>query len=195
MVGVTTRWRGKAMSGEEQVPVTEQLIDSIDQGRFELCRDDDLVGWLYYTHLKPNRYALRHTEVETSHQHQGVAGALVRRVLGEIRARGGHDHRNLPLCGRLPLANDRLCRSGRRPTPGLLRSCCCRVGASGGSWLRLPGRNQESPRRSPIAASRRAASSSWVEYSDPAAGQGDSAWLANADELTSPRSPVASRHG
>ncbi|MFB7224443.1 GNAT family N-acetyltransferase [Streptomyces sp. NPDC056227] len=77
------------MSGEEQVPVTEQLIDSIDQGRFELCRDDDLVGWLYYTHLKPNRYALRHTEVETSHQHQGVAGALVRRVLDEIRARGG----------------------------------------------------------------------------------------------------------
>ncbi|MEU8831780.1 MULTISPECIES: GNAT family N-acetyltransferase [unclassified Streptomyces] len=77
------------MSGEEQVPVTEQLIDSIDQGRFELCRDDDLVGWLYYTHLKPNRYALRHTEVETSHQHQGVAGALVRRVFDEIRARGG----------------------------------------------------------------------------------------------------------
>ncbi|MCX4617812.1 GNAT family N-acetyltransferase [Streptomyces mirabilis] len=77
------------MSSEEQVPVTEQLIDNIDQGRFELCRDDDLVGWLYYTHLKPNRYALRHTEVETSHQHEGVGGALVRRVFDEIRARGG----------------------------------------------------------------------------------------------------------
>ncbi|WP_405891563.1 N-acetyltransferase [Streptomyces sp. NBC_01527] len=89
MVDVTTRWRGKAMSGEEQVPVTEQLTDNMDRGRFELCRDDHLVGWLYYTHLKPNRYALRHTEVETSHQRQGVAGALVRRVFDEIRARGG----------------------------------------------------------------------------------------------------------
>ncbi|MET8287894.1 GNAT family N-acetyltransferase [Streptomyces sp. NPDC051639] len=77
------------MSGEEQVPVTEQLTDNMDRGRFELRRDDGLVGWLYYTHLKPNRYALRHTEVETSHQHQGVAGALVRRVSDEIRTRGG----------------------------------------------------------------------------------------------------------
>jgi predicted GNAT family acetyltransferase len=77
------------MSSEEQVPVTEELIDNIDQGRFELYRGDDLVGWLYYTHLKPNRYALRHTEVESSHQHQGVGGALAGRVLDEIRTRGG----------------------------------------------------------------------------------------------------------
>jgi predicted GNAT family acetyltransferase len=77
------------VSSEEQVPVTEQLIDNIDHGRFELYRDDDLVGWLYYTHLKPNRFALQHTEVESSHKHQGVGGALVRRVLDEIRTRGG----------------------------------------------------------------------------------------------------------
>ncbi|MBO0875191.1 MAG: N-acetyltransferase [Pseudonocardia sp.] len=77
------------MSNGEQVPATEELIDNIDQGRFELYRGGDLVGWLYYTHLKPDRYALRHTEVESSHQHQGVGGALVRRVLDEIRARGG----------------------------------------------------------------------------------------------------------
>lgn len=77
------------MSGDEQVPGTEQLIDSIDQGRFELHREDALAGWLYYTHLKPNRYALRHTEVEPSHQHQGVGGALVGRVLDEVRSREG----------------------------------------------------------------------------------------------------------
>ena len=77
------------MSGEEHVPVTEQLIDSIDHGRFELYRDDDLVGWLCYTHLRPNRYALKHTEVESSHQHQGVGGALLRRVLDEVRTREG----------------------------------------------------------------------------------------------------------
>jgi uncharacterized protein len=77
------------MSREEQVPVTEELIDNTDQGRFEFYRDGDLVGWLYYTRLKPNRYALQHTEVEPSHQHQGVAAAMVRRVLDEIRAREG----------------------------------------------------------------------------------------------------------
>jgi predicted GNAT family acetyltransferase len=77
------------MSSGEKMPVTEQLIDNVDEGRFELYRDDDLVGWLYYTHLRPNRYALRHTEVESSHQHQGVGGALVRRVLDEIRTRAG----------------------------------------------------------------------------------------------------------
>jgi hypothetical protein len=77
------------MSSEEPVTVTGELIDNIDRGRFELYRDGDLVGWLYYTHLKPNRYALQHTEVESSHQHQGVADAMVRRVLDEIRAREG----------------------------------------------------------------------------------------------------------
>ena len=61
------------MSSEEQAPVAEELIDNIDQGRFEFYRDGDLVGWLYYTHLKPNRYALQHTEVESSHQRLGVA--------------------------------------------------------------------------------------------------------------------------
>ena len=77
------------MSGEEQVPVTEELIDNTGEGRFELYRDGAVVGRLYYTHLKPNRYALLHTEVESSHQHQGVAGAMVRRVLDEIRDREG----------------------------------------------------------------------------------------------------------
>ncbi|MEV5749185.1 N-acetyltransferase [Actinoallomurus sp. NPDC052308] len=47
------------------------------------------IGWLYYPYLKPNRYALLHAEVESSHQRQGVAGATVRRVLDEIRAREG----------------------------------------------------------------------------------------------------------
>jgi predicted GNAT family acetyltransferase len=77
------------MSNEEQVPVSQQLVDDTSQSRFELYRTGNLVGWLYYTHLKPNRYALRHTEVEPSHQHQGVAGAMVQCVLDEIRTRKG----------------------------------------------------------------------------------------------------------
>jgi predicted GNAT family acetyltransferase len=77
------------MRSEDDGPLSEELIDNVDQGRFELHRDDILVGWLYYNRLRPNRYALRHTEVEPSHQRQGVAGAMVRRVLDEVRAREG----------------------------------------------------------------------------------------------------------
>ena len=74
---------------EERRPAAEKVVDNTDQGRFELYRDGELVGWLYYPHLRPDRYALRHTEVEASHQHQGVASAMVRQVLDQIRVRGG----------------------------------------------------------------------------------------------------------
>ena len=77
------------MSKLEHESSAEHLVDNTAAGRFELHRAEDLVGWLYYTHLSPNRYALRHTEVESRHQHQGVAGAMVRRVLDEIRIREG----------------------------------------------------------------------------------------------------------
>lgn len=147
------------MSGEGRVPVTEQLTDDTDQGRFELRRNVDLVGWLYCIHLKPDRYVLRHTEVETSHRRQGGergGGASARRGPRPW----GHDHRDIPLRGRLSLANNRLRRSGRRPAPGLLRSCCCRIG-DGGGRLRPPGRTpqplggapprpHDAPPRSPV---------------------------------------------
>lgn len=74
---------------EERGPAAEQVVDNADQGRFELYRGSELVGWLYYTHLRPDRYALLHTEVEASHQHQGVASAMIRQVLDQIRGRGG----------------------------------------------------------------------------------------------------------
>jgi predicted GNAT family acetyltransferase len=77
------------MSSEGQAPATEVLVDNTSRGCFELLRDGELVGWLYYTRLKPNRYALQHTEVASNHQRQGVGGAMVRRVLDEIRTREG----------------------------------------------------------------------------------------------------------
>lgn len=73
----------------DEHPPAGNLVDNTDQGRFELHRDGELVGWLYYTHLRPDRYALLHTEVEASHQHQGVASAMIRQVLDELRGRGG----------------------------------------------------------------------------------------------------------
>jgi predicted GNAT family acetyltransferase len=73
----------------EQDRAAERLIDDAEQGRFELYRGEALAGWLYYSRLRPNRYALRHTEVDPSHRGRGVAGAMVTRVLEEIRSRSG----------------------------------------------------------------------------------------------------------
>jgi hypothetical protein len=44
------------MSNEEQASAAEELIDNTEQGRFERYRG-------------PTEYALRHTEVEPTHQH------------------------------------------------------------------------------------------------------------------------------
>lgn len=77
------------MSTGQPATADEELIDNATGGRFELHRAGVLVGWLYYTHLRPNRFALKHTEVAHDHQHQGVAGAMTRRVLEEIRNRAG----------------------------------------------------------------------------------------------------------
>jgi len=97
------------MGSEDRAPTdrtaVEELVDNTDQSRFELYRGTDLRGWLYYTRLKPNRYALQHTEVEASHQHQGVASAMVRHVLDEIRS---HDGTVTPIC---PFVVDYLART------------------------------------------------------------------------------------
>lgn len=77
------------MDEDQRHHAAEQLVDNADLGRFELYRDEALAAWLYYTHLKPNRYALRHTEVDTAYRGQGMAGAMVARVLEEIRSRAG----------------------------------------------------------------------------------------------------------
>lgn len=95
------------MSTEGQAPVAEELIDNTAEGRFELHRAGDLVGWLHYTHLRPNRYALQHTEVDSSHRHQGVASAMVRHVLEEIRTREG------TVTGICPFVVDYLSRTTR----------------------------------------------------------------------------------
>ena len=70
-------------------PATDRLRDVPQHGRFELWRNETLLGTMLYTKLKPNRYALRHTEVSAGHQHQGVGADLIDLVLREVRSRGG----------------------------------------------------------------------------------------------------------
>lgn len=77
------------MNAEAPLSLREELVDNVAQGRFELHRNNQLCGCLYYTHLKPNRYALQHTEVDAGHRGEGVGAAMVTRVFDVIRARGG----------------------------------------------------------------------------------------------------------
>lgn len=70
-------------------PVADGLRDVPLRGRFELWRNETLLGTMLYTKLKPNRYALRHTAVAADHQHQGVGADLVDLVLREVSSRRG----------------------------------------------------------------------------------------------------------
>lgn len=67
----------------------ERLHDDHEGGRFELLRDGEVVGWMRYTRLHPNRYVLQHTEVAADHQREGVGSAMVRRVFDVVRDHGG----------------------------------------------------------------------------------------------------------
>ena len=73
----------------DRTTATERLRDNHDGSRFELHRDGEMVGWMLYTHLHPNRYALQRTEVAADHQHEGVGSAMVRHVFDEVGRRGG----------------------------------------------------------------------------------------------------------
>lgn len=68
---------------------SKELWDRTDPGRFDLCRNGEVVGELSYRHLRPNRYVLLHTEVRPDHRGQGVGSDLVQAALEEIRRRAG----------------------------------------------------------------------------------------------------------
>jgi hypothetical protein len=67
----------------------DELRDEVDVERFELVRDGEVVAWMKYKHLKPNRYVLLHTEVDPAQRGHGVGRVVVEVVLDEVRARRG----------------------------------------------------------------------------------------------------------
>jgi predicted GNAT family acetyltransferase len=68
---------------------SNELRDDVDADRFELVRDGEVVAWMKYKHLKPNRYVLLHTEVEPAQRGRGVGRVVVEAVLDEVRSRQG----------------------------------------------------------------------------------------------------------
>ncbi|MET8230704.1 GNAT family N-acetyltransferase [Micromonospora sp. NPDC005298] len=68
--------------------------DNPAKNRFEILVDDALAGFVAYV-PRGEALVLTHTEVDPGFQGRGVASALVRGTLDEIRARGG---RLVPQC-------------------------------------------------------------------------------------------------
>ena len=64
------------------------IVDNADERRYEARIGDDLTGWVDYGRVRERLVAL-HTEVLPEFGGRGIASALVRRVLDDVRAAGG----------------------------------------------------------------------------------------------------------
>jgi hypothetical protein len=64
------------------------IVDNADERRYEARLGEDLAGWVDYRRVRDRLVAL-HTEVLPEFGGRGIASALVRRVLDDVRAAGG----------------------------------------------------------------------------------------------------------
>ncbi|WP_020013438.1 GNAT family N-acetyltransferase [Promicromonospora sukumoe] len=72
---------------DSQDPNRWELRDSIADSQFELVRAGEVLSWVRYRQLAPNRYFLLHTEVVHSRRGNGIGKATVEAVLQELRGR------------------------------------------------------------------------------------------------------------
>ena len=64
------------------------IVDNADERRYEARIGEDLAGWVDYGRVRDRLVAI-HTEVRPAFGGRGIASALVRRVLDDVRAAGG----------------------------------------------------------------------------------------------------------
>jgi predicted GNAT family acetyltransferase len=64
------------------------IVDNADERRYEARVGEDLAGWVDYGRVRDRLVAI-HTEVLPEFGGRGIASALVRRVLDDVRAAGG----------------------------------------------------------------------------------------------------------
>ena len=64
------------------------IVDNADERRYEARIGEDLAGWVDYGRVRDRLVAL-HTEVLPEFGGRGIASALVRRVLDDVRTAGG----------------------------------------------------------------------------------------------------------
>ena len=63
------------------------VTDNAEQHRYEITVDGNVAGFIDY-HDRGERRALNHTEIDPAYEGQGLAGAITRAALDDIRARG-----------------------------------------------------------------------------------------------------------
>jgi predicted GNAT family acetyltransferase len=63
------------------------VTDNLFEGRYEALLDGDIVGTAEYE-LSDDLMILIHTDVEPTHQDQGIGGTLARFVVNDARRRG-----------------------------------------------------------------------------------------------------------
>lgn len=76
------------------------VIDNPESSRYEIRVDGTTAGFAEYR-LHGEVLAVLHTEVDEASQGQGLAGRLVRDMLGDVRARGLRLHPYCPLVHRI----------------------------------------------------------------------------------------------
>lgn len=64
-----------------------EVRDNRDESRYEAVRDDQPVGFAYYR-AEQGRLVFTHTEVRPEDEGKGVASALIRGALDDVRRRG-----------------------------------------------------------------------------------------------------------
>jgi predicted GNAT family acetyltransferase len=64
------------------------IVDNAEERRYEARIGEHLAGWVDYGRVRDRLVAL-HTEVLPEFGGRGIASALVRRVLDDVRAAGG----------------------------------------------------------------------------------------------------------
>ena len=64
------------------------ITDNADERRYEARIHEELAGWVDYGRVR-DRFVALHTEVLPAFGGRGIASALVRRVLDDVRAAGG----------------------------------------------------------------------------------------------------------
>jgi predicted GNAT family acetyltransferase len=85
---------GKKPGAGRSPSVDVVITDNADGRRYEAHADEQLVGWVDYGRVGDRLVAL-HTEVPPEFGGRGIASALVRRVLDDVRAAG---HTVTPRC-------------------------------------------------------------------------------------------------
>jgi predicted GNAT family acetyltransferase len=69
-------------------PAGLEILDVPEAHRYEARIAGDLAGWVDYRRVRDRLIAI-HTEVPPEFANRGIASALVRRVLGDVRQAGG----------------------------------------------------------------------------------------------------------